>query len=116
MKFLIIDDSQDFISIVKQIFSGRDDVFCVECHSVKEALDAIDARQPDVMFLDHQLGEEGNEGIEIIDKIKDRGIKVYSTTTNAREEYEERRIEVINKWDLKRFNLIINESCRKELV
>ena len=116
MKFLIIDDSKDFIDIAKRIFLDRDDVFCAECRSVKEALDAIDARQPDVMFLDHQLGEDGNEGLEIIDKIKDRGIKVYSTTTNAREEYKERGIEVINKWDLKRFNLIINESCRKELV
>lgn len=118
MKFLFIDNSQDFLDKVKRFFLDRGNVFVAECHSVKEAFDAISLHKPDVILMDHRLSPNRNEGLEIIDEIRanEMNIKIISTTStyDALAEYEKRGIEIISKWDFKKFKLIIDEQDGKE--
>ncbi|MBI2124464.1 response regulator [Candidatus Pacearchaeota archaeon] len=100
MKILFIDDLDFFLKTIKEgFFKDKDNVVVAECHSIDEALTAIENAQPDILFLDHSLTEDGNEGLEIAGRIKDKGIKIYSTTSLYRvhKEYAKLGIEVIEK-------------------
>ena len=109
MKTLFIDDNTEWIGSMKKIFSDKDSVVFAECHNVEEALHVVEVYQPEVIFLDHQLTEGGNEGFEIINKISE--IKIYSTTANREiaQEYQKRGIEVVKKNDLQRFTQILSQ-------
>ena len=100
MKILFIDDLEFFLKAIKEgFFKDKDNVVVAECHSVDEAITAIENAKPDILFLDHSLTEGGNEGLEIAGRIKDKGIKIYSTTSlyNVHGEYTKLGIEVIEK-------------------
>jgi len=103
---LFIDDRGAILGSLQVAFSDQDVAFA-ECHSVEDALQAIEKYQPEVIFLDHSLTEGGDEGLEIADQIE--GIKIYSTTTNNRitPEYQKRGIENVDKSDLEKFGSII---------
>ena len=110
MKFLFIDDSAEWLAIIRRRFRNNKNVMFVECHSVEEALAAITKHQPDVIFLDHSLTEGGGEGLEIAKQIK--GVKIYSTTADftVRSEYQKLGIEHVDKCDLKKIKSIITEN------
>ena len=100
MKILFVDDLEFFLKAIKEdFFKDKDNVVVAECHSVDEALTAIENAKPDILFLDHELTEGVHEGLEIAGRIKDRGIKIYSTTSvhNVHKEYAKLGIEVIEK-------------------
>lgn len=110
-KCLFIDDHASIIMGANFCFKKFTNFKAVECHSVEEALNAIRANTPDILFLDHSLTIGGSEGIEIADQIKleKPEIEIYSTTTNPHNVmlYEQRGIKHINKEDLSKLEQVI---------
>ncbi len=99
MKFLFIDDNDDWLRAIGAAFKKSGDIVTAECHSVGEALAAIRKHQPEVLFLDHHLTDYGEEGYEIARTALANHIKVYSTTSNDRvaDTYAEMGITYISK-------------------
>lgn len=112
-RFLFINDDNVLLGSLRRAFLGNPNMAFVECHNVEEALGAIAEQQPDVLFLDHHLTDNGNEGFKIADQLK--GIKIYSTTTDSSvlEEYQKRGIENVGKMDLKKIKSIIAEYTKE---
>ena len=83
-KCLFIDDEKKIIYGIQRLFRGYTNFTAVECHSVDEALNAIKANSPEVLFLDHSLTRGGNEGLQIaIEVQKDNSdIEIVSVTMN----------------------------------
>ncbi len=106
MKYMFIDDNGEWLGTIERCFRGKD-VVMAECHSLQEAIEAIETYKPDVIFLDHQLTEDGNEGFKIAEVVAGK-VKIYSTTdsNSAAREYEKRGIEHIKKYDLLKFKSI----------
>lgn len=100
-KCLLIDDNSPIIEGLNDFFKDYENFNAVECHSVLDAVKAIKANSPDVIFLDHSLTGGGSEGFEIADIAKQLNpkIEIYSTTTNpaAEKAYEQRGIKHIRK-------------------
>ena len=100
---LFINDNADLLRSLGRAFSDLPGVVMAECHSVEEALTAIETHKPAIVFLDHQLTEGGQEGFEILEKVQGRGMTIYSTTANthAAQEYERLGVRHIQGSDLK---------------
>lgn len=113
MKFLFINDDQELLNTLSAIFKDRKDVAFAEGHSVEEAWRAVAENQPEVLFLDHELTEGGNEGLEIARKLK--GVKIYSTTAHKGliERYQELGIDHINPMNLKELKSILGEASQE---
>ena len=111
-KFLFIDDSEAWLSAMRRAFFNNPGVKFAECHSVDEAINAINTHKPDVVFLDHNLSEYGDDGLTIVDRIAGTGVHICSTTSDSfvAEEYKKRGIEHISKRDFQGFQLIISEK------
>ncbi len=109
MKILFIDDSREWLASMRRFFRKKDNVFFAECHSVKEALDAVEKIQPNVLFLDHSLTEGGDEGLEIVKALQGSGVKIYSTTAarDLADIYAQYGIEVVGKLDLLKIKSLI---------
>ena len=103
-KCLFIDDHFAVIESAKYVFKDIKNLTTAECHSVEEALNAIRANKPDVIFLDHSLTIAGSEGLEVakIILVEMPETKIYSTTTNPRNDelYEQIGVGHIDKSDL----------------
>jgi CheY-like chemotaxis protein len=108
MVILFIDDNSQILGAFQRLFSGHPNIVFVECHGVEEALQAIDEHKPDIIFLDHHLTRNGNEGLEIVDLLAGRNIKIYSTTSDESVvfEYQKRGIEVVGKDVVKIYRII----------
>ena len=111
MKFLFVNDSTELLGNLRRAFFNNPSVAFAECHSVEDALRAIAEQQPDVIFLDHHLTDDGNEGLEIADRVE--GVKIYSTTTDASValEYQKRGIKTAPKTDFKQLKSIIDAAA-----
>jgi DNA-binding NtrC family response regulator len=111
-KFLFIDDSTDVLSGISALFDGNNDVGTTECHSLKDAREAIESARPEIIFLDHNFGENGGEGLEIAKEVRSKypATKIYSTTTNSdvSAEYERLGISHMDKHDIAGFLSIIS--------
>lgn len=119
MKFLLVDDDRSQLLIWRKLFSGNPNVFCVECHKVEDVTYEIqmhDMQSGDIVFLDHHLSPNGNEGFKIVNITKNSGITIFSTTTdsNAVLWYRENRIKVISK-EWKQIAEVIKNLEQKEV-
>ena len=87
-KFLLIDDHKAIVEGSRFYFDDIDGFTAVECHTVKEALEAILEHLPKTLLLDHNLTFGGAEGLEIARILREKhpDIKIYSTTINNDEE------------------------------
>lgn len=77
-KLLIVDDSEGIVSSLSLLFEGIDGFVVVKktpVLSVKDAILAIEETNPDIILLDHELSKGGGEGLEILQEIKDKGLK-----------------------------------------
>ncbi len=102
LKILVIDDEDGIIETLTSMFQDNLNIKAIECHSVEEAIKAINEHNPDILFCDHSLtGNRGNEGFEILDYTNERGkIEFYSTSSKAGLQYKEKNIEVIEKLEI----------------
>lgn len=119
VKSLMIDDEMPVINLMK---SGAEyykwkDFTAFQCHSVESATQKIKEIMPDILFLDHNIGDMGSEGLIIAkEAIKiNPNIKLYSTTddfASASEDYRENNIEIehVDKWAIKIIGGIIDEA------
>jgi DNA-binding NtrC family response regulator len=110
-KVLFIDDDRGILNAIGMTFDGDDNVTCAECHSVDEALKAIEDAGPDIIFLDNTFSGEGDEGLIVADQVKEKysGIRIYSTTgdLDAIKKYATRGIKHVNKQDVRDITSII---------
>lgn len=108
MKYLFIDDDGAVLRSWRRALYGIGGVIFAECHSVEEALKAVAENKPDVLFLDHSLTDGGDQGFEIVEKLRGY-VVIYSTTANpeAVEAYRRRGIEHVGKSDLAKIRSII---------
>ncbi|MGB9743126.1 MAG: response regulator [Minisyncoccales bacterium] len=118
-KFLFIDDEKNFLNTMARCLKRYPNVCFAECHNIEEALKAIEIHQPDVLFLDHSFGNQGNEGWQVVELLKDQiqqgQIKVFSTTGDTsdslKKKYENYGVKMLNKpFDLGLLIEIINEK------
>lgn len=111
MKILMIDDDNELLLSIGRSRSLQA-IITEECHSATEAIVAIMTYNPDVVLLDHQLSDNGNEGYDILDYIRRNGlrVKVYSTTRNDthKKKYQEMGIEWIDKSHLAALRNIVH--------
>ena len=93
-------------------FAKNSNAIFAECHSVEDAIDAINTHKPDIVFLDHNLSEYGDDGLTIVDRIAGTGVHICSTTSDSfvAEEYKKRGIEHVRKRDFEGFKRIISEK------
>ena len=70
MRFLWINDNAQLLSSLQMAFTDFPTVEFAECHSTKDAFSALSLLRPEVVFLDHQLSPDGNEGLEIVDRAR----------------------------------------------
>lgn len=89
MKLLIVDDEKGITDSLKDFFAHRG--FSVKtANSGEDALIAVKAEKPDIIFLDIRM--RGINGLDVLEKVKriDKSIKILMLTI-----HEEK--EIINK-------------------
>jgi ActR/RegA family two-component response regulator len=107
-KFLIIEDDDQWLLIFKKKLPNEDIAFA-KCTTVEDAFQAITMYGPEIIFLDHNLTTNGDEGLYIADHVN--GVKIYSTTADftLATDYRKRGIEIVGK-DLEKIMMIISQS------
>lgn len=110
-KVLIIDDHPSIVKGFQRLYSNKPNVVVAQCHSVEQALRAVENHKPDIILLDHSLSPGGDEGWEIVDRLRaaQNTATIYSITGGDRglRGYEERGIEVVPKNETERFEQLI---------
>lgn len=111
LKALYIDNEKPMVDLIKFTLGNRKDIISIVCNTVEEALDAIYKYNPDILFLDNFL-KIGNEGVEVVNKIKDKNIEIYSLSSNSKafEQYGDRIKGRVEKNDYEEIEKIINKS------
>lgn len=86
-KILFVNDNASLLNIYRSLFADIPNVSFIECHTVEQGLDAIKKSQADIVFLDHHLTDNGNEGLEILDALLGSGAAkgkiIYAMTGDA---------------------------------
>ncbi len=104
MKALVIDDDSSIVRSLQRLYSQNQNVVVAQCRSVEQALRAVETHRPGIIFLDHSLTPNGDEGLEVARKLKaDRNpATIYSITGGTRclDEYAKLGIEIIPKSDI----------------
>lgn len=89
---LLIDDLKE--QVVKPLgmkFRKVPTFTAAECHSVEQALAAIEQADPQVILLDHELTDDRHAGIKIAEEVwrKNKNIRIVSTSTKWHDEQSE---------------------------
>lgn len=104
MRVLFINDQPAMYEVLQLFFQDRNDIAYAECHSVDEALTALMSHQPNLVFLDHALTRDGEEGWQIFTWICRHlpQATVITTTYNvaARERYQAAGVRYLDLADL----------------
>ena len=93
IKLLMVDDEKGITEALRDFFQHRG--FAVRAvNSGEDALSAIKADKPDIVFLDIRM--KGISGLETLDKIKrmDKSIKVIMLTVHEEKDIVERAKEL----------------------
>ena len=109
-KFLVINDDPQILKLYRKL--NNPDMVVVECHTVEETLAAITEYHPEIIFLDHNLGPEKDEGLQVAKLVKDN-VRIISITSDPAmaPEYEELGIEMLGSpFDKQKIDLIISQS------
>jgi two-component SAPR family response regulator len=108
---LYIDNDGFMIKFIGHALNNNQNIVAIECDSEEKALAAIDKYKPSVLFLDNSLTSGGNEGFEVVNKIKDRKIDIYSISSypDAFIEHGDRIKGIIAKNDYMEIERIINK-------
>ena len=89
MKFMFIGSRRYLLTVQQQISElGLPQVLTAPCHTVEEALEFVQRHEPDVIFLQHSLSPEGNEGLEIAAKVKHLTIYLITATPDIMDKYK----------------------------
>ena len=93
IKLLIVDDEKGITDALKDFFHSRG-FAATAANSGEEAIEAVKALRPDIVFLDIRM--KGMSGLEALKKIKemDKKIKVIMLTVHEEKEIVERAKEL----------------------
>ena len=70
LQLLIVDDDEDFLGVLQDIFAAREDLSITQAVSGLEALEKIKAADFDLVLLDMRL-PYGTEGLDVLREIKE---------------------------------------------
>ena len=80
-KILFVNDNRSLLKTYEMLFADVPGVSFQQCFTIEQALRAITDSDAQVIFLDHHLTDNGNEGFEIIKRVsKVEGRTFYTTT------------------------------------
>ena len=93
IKLLIVDDEKGITDALNDFFHSRG-FAATAANSGEEAIEAVKAARPDIVFLDIRM--KGMSGLEALKKIKemDKKIKVIMLTVHEEKEIVERAKEL----------------------
>lgn len=106
MRILVVDDSPVTRAIVSDLLQVAGHEIVAEAENGAQALEALEAKKPDLITLDLALGAE--DGIEVLKKIRklDAGVKVLIVSANVQEGiYDQATKEGANGFIVKPFTL-----------
>jgi len=114
-KVLFIDDDRNILDAMREVFDGEKGVEFAECHSISDAIKAIEVSCPDVIFLDNSFSaDEKNAGLKVADIVKDKwqDTDIYSTTGDdgVDREYSSRGIKHVDKHDISGIMSIVSDE------
>lgn len=115
---IIIDDEKLARELLVEFLEGFPKIEIVaECEKGKDAVEAIDALKPDIIFLDVQM--PGMNGFEVLEKIEHKPYVIFTTAYDqyAIKAFEKNAVDYLLKpLDVERFGLAVNRSLtRKKL-
>ncbi len=115
MKILFIDDDRNILGMMEEIITAPVGVKMVfsECHSVADALGAVDREKPDIIFLDNSLSKGHDEGIDVVKALAGKSMKIFTTTSdpNIEEVYRLMGIPRVEKSDADSIERIMNKAA-----
>ena len=82
-RFVLIVDDEPQIGEVLQTYLEREGFAAKRCGTVREALDEVQARRPDLVLLDVTLPD--GSGLDALRPIRERGVPVIMLTARAEE-------------------------------
>jgi len=77
---LIVDDDEDFVALLKSFLRGER-IEILQAFSVREALEVVETRQPDVVIMDVVMG--GTDGFGFVDRLKHANRQMPSLVVTA---------------------------------
>ena len=115
---IIIDDEKLARELLHEFLEGFANIDIVaECEKGKDAVEAIDALKPDLIFLDVQM--PGMNGFEVLEKIEHDPYVIFITAYDqyAIKAFEKNAVDYLLKpLDEERFGLAVNRAiARKKL-
>lgn len=115
---IIIDDEKLARELLHEFLEGFPNIDIVaECEKGKDAVEAIDALKPDLIFLDVQM--PGMNGFEVLEKIEHDPYVIFITAYDqyAIKAFEKNAVDYLLKpLDEERFGLAVNRAItRKKL-
>ena len=117
---LMIDDNVNLIGMVKEYFSGNDDInICFEAHDGEEGIDVLENNKDKIDLIILDLIMPNKDGIYVLNEMKKRGIDkkvIVATSYNAQEVIREVSEYGVSYYILKPFDLSILEKRIKEIT
>ncbi len=119
MKVLFVDDEPMVLELLEDAIGkiANGEAAFIECHTSREAIDAVEREKPEILFIDHNLsklseGQGGGEGLRVVQTLSGRGIRMISITSdpNIGKAYELMGIEFIDKFDSERMKRVIEAA------
>jgi len=113
-KIIMIDDHAELLRSLGNALRGA--ILLEECHGVMEAVVAIMTGTPNILLLDHQLSQDGDEGFEVVEWVRKNipNIEIFSTTKNdkAKKAYAAMGIGWVDKQSLAELRKFIAEHTQ----
>lgn len=117
---LMIDDNVNLIGMVKEYFSGNDDInICFEAHDGEEGINVLENNKGKIDLIILDLIMPNKDGIYVLNEMKKRGIDkkvIVATSYNAQEVIREVSEYGVSYYILKPFDLSILEKRIKEIT
>ena len=117
---LMIDDNVNLIGMVKEYFSGNDDInICFEAHDGEEGINVLENNKGKIDLIILDLIMPNKDGIYVLNEMKKRGIDkkvIVATSYNAQEVIREVSEYGVSYYILKPFDLSILEKRIMEIT
>lgn len=114
IKVLIVDDEQPARTMIRRLLDGRAEIEIVgECENGSEAVAAIEAKQPNLVFLDVQMPEV--DGFAVIEKLAGKSLP-HIVFVTAYDQYAVRAFEtgaldyLLKPFDRERFDQALGRA------
>ena len=115
IKVLIVDDERPARTMIRSLLAGHDRIEIVgECENGLEAVSAIKAKQPDLVFLDVQMPE--TDGFQVLENLAGDALLPHIVFVTAYDQYAVRAFEkgaldyLLKPFDRERFEQALRRA------